>query len=124
MSSNEEFALDANFKSWQEKRFPHPPKELNVFEYYCVEQFLRSYDLSDSQLKSGLLGGPKDGGVDGLYMFVNGELIDTESELDAKSSNTVKLLVIQVKEGEGFSPVAVDKLYWFTDDILDLPRKK
>jgi len=57
-------------------------------------------------------------------MFVNGELIDAESELDPKTPNTVKILVIQVKEGEGFSPVAVDKLNFFTDDLLDLTRKK
>jgi len=124
MGANDVLALDANFKSWQEKRFPTQPKDLNVFEYYCIEQFLRSFDLSDSQVKSGLVGGPKDGGVDALYMFVNGEPIDAESELDPKTPNTVKLLIMQVKEGEGFSPVAVDKLYWFTDDLLDLTRKK
>jgi hypothetical protein len=124
MSTNEEVALDANFKGWQEKRFPTPPKDLNIFEYYCIEQFVRSFDISDSQLKSGLVGGSKDGGVDALFMFVNGESIDAESELDPKTPNAVKVLVLQVKEGEGFSPVAVDKLNWFADDLLDLTRKK
>jgi len=124
MSKNEEVALDANFKGWQEKRFPTPPKDLNIFEYYCVEQFVRSFDISDSQLKSGLVGGSKDGGVDALFMFVNGELIDAESELDPKTPNSVKLLVMQVKEGDGFSPVSVDKLHWFADDLLDLTKKK
>ena len=97
---------------------------VNVFEYYCVEQFSRSFDLSDGQLKSALVGGSKDGGVDALFMLVNGELVDAESELDPKTPNTVKLLVMQVKEGDGFSPIAVDKLYWFADDLLDLTRKK
>ena len=124
MGKNDELALTASFDGWRAKRFPSPPKDLNLFEYYCIEQFLRSYDLSDSQLKSGLVGGPKDGGVDALYMLINGELIDAESELDPKTPNTVKVLIMQVKEGEGFSPVAVDKLYWFTDDLLDLTRKK
>jgi hypothetical protein len=95
-----------------------------MFEYYCTEQFLRSYDLSDGQLKSGLVGGGKDGGVDSLYMFVNGEMVDAESELDPKTLDTVKILVMQVKEGEGFSPIAVDKFYWFADDLFDLTRKK
>jgi len=124
MGANDALALETNFTSWRDKRFPVLPKDLNVFEYYCAEQFLRAFDLSDSQIKSGLLGGPKDGGVDGMYMFVNGELIDAESELDPKTPNAVRLLVLQVKEGEGFSPIAVDKLYWFTDDLLDLNRKK
>jgi hypothetical protein len=124
MGKNEEVALEANFKSWREKRFPVPPKDLNIFEYYCTEQFLRSYDLSDGQLKNGLVGGGNDGGVDSLFMFVNGEMIDAESELDPKTQNTVKVLVMQVKEGEGFSPVSVDKFYWFADDLFDLTRKK
>jgi hypothetical protein len=124
MSSNEAVALEANFKSWQEKRFPTPPRDINVFEYYCIDQFLRPYDLSDSQLKGGLMGASKDGGVDALYLFVDGELVDSETELDAKTAKTVKLLVMQMKEGDGFSPVAVDKLYFFCDDLLELTRKK
>lgn len=124
MGTNDVIALEANFKSWRENRFPTPKKDVNIFEYYCIEQFLRLLDPSDNQLKSGITGGGKDGGVDGMYMFVNGELVDAESELDPKTPNDVKLIIIQVKEGEGFSPVAVDKLFWFTDDLLDLTRKK
>jgi hypothetical protein len=124
MGANDVLALEANFKGWQEKRFPVPKKDLNVFEYYCIDQFLRPFDLSDSQLKTGMTGGGGDGGVDAMYMFVNGELTDAESELDPKTPNKVKLLLMQVKEGEGFSPTAIDKLYWFVDDLLNLTRKK
>jgi hypothetical protein len=31
---------------------------------------------------------------------------------------------MQMKEGEGFSPIAVDKLNFFADDLLELTRKK
>ena len=124
MSANDVIALEANFKGWQEKRFPTPKKDVNVFEYYCLDRFLRPFDLSDSRLKTGMTGGGGDGGVDAMYMFVNGELVDSESELDPKTPNKVKLLLMQVKEGEGFSPAAIDKLYWFIDDLLDLTRKK
>ena len=61
MGKNEEVALEANFKGWREKRFPTSPKDINAFEYYCIEQFLRSFDVTDSQIKNGLIGGPKDG---------------------------------------------------------------
>ena len=124
MSSNEATALDANFTGWRENRFPNPPKDINVFEYYCVEQFLRAFDLSDSQLKTGIIGGSKDGGVDGLYMFVNGELIEPDTELDPKAPNSVRVLLMQVKEGEGFSPTSVDKFNFFSDDLFDLTKKK
>jgi hypothetical protein len=52
MSKNDEVALQANFDGWKQNRFPVAPRDLNVFEYYCMEQFSRSFDLSDSQLKA------------------------------------------------------------------------
>jgi hypothetical protein len=124
MPSNAVIALDSNFKLWTDKRFPDPAKRKNVFEYYCIEQFARSFDLSDSELRAGMVGGPKDGGVDAFYVLANGEAIDSEFEIDPKDPPDFKILIIQSKSDEGFSPVAVDKLYWFLDDLLDLSRKK
>jgi len=124
MPRNDVLALDANFKGWEEKRFPNPAKGFNVFEYYCVEQFARSFDLGDSQLKTGIVGAGQDGGVDAFYILANGELVDSETELDPKDPPSFKLLIMQIKSDEGFSPIAVDKMYWFTDDLLDLSRKK
>ena len=124
MSQNDVIALEAHFDSWKKTRFSGAKKNFNAFEYYSIEQFLRQYGLSDSQLQSGLIGGSKDGGVDALYTLVNGELVDSETELDPKEPNKVDVIVFQAKEGSGFSPSAIDKLYWFTDDLLCLGRKK
>src|SRR5208283_2362988 len=124
MGQNEVIALEANFDTWKTNRFTGAKKTFNAFEYYSIEQFLRQYGLSDSQLQSGLIGGAKDGGVDAFYMLVNGELVDSETELDPKEPNKVNVIVFQSKEGSGFSPTAIDKLFWFTDDLLCLGRKK
>jgi hypothetical protein len=113
-----------NFENWKNNRFPNPPKGFNVWEYYCVEQFARSYDLSDSELKSGIVGAGLDGGVDAFYILANGEPVDAESEINPKQPPEFQLLIMQVKSNEGFSPVAVDKLFWFTDDLLDLSKGK
>jgi len=124
MSQNDVIALESNFDTWKKTRFSGARRNFNAFEYYSIEQFLRPYGLSDSQLQTGLIGGTKDGGVDALYMLVNGELVDSETELDPKEPNKVNIIVFQTKEGSGFSPAAIDKLYWFTDDLLCLGRKK
>ena len=124
MPANDVLALDANFKRWKENRFPNPAKGVNVFEYYCIEQFARSFDLGDSQLKGGMVGGGGDGGADAFYILANGEVVDAETEVDPNDPPEFKLLIMQVKSDEGFSPTAVDKIYWFTDDLLDLSRKK
>jgi hypothetical protein len=71
-----------------------------------------------------MVGKGGDGGVDAFYVLANGEMVDSETELTPKDPPEFKLLVMQVKSDEGFSPVAVDKFYWFIDDLLDLDRKK
>ena len=125
MSKSAAVALEANFKLWREKRFPNPkPTDPNYFEYYCIIQFLKSFVIGDSQIKVGHVGASLDGGVDAFYAFIDGELVDTEMEPDLKADNPVRVVIMQMKENEGFSPVAVDKLFWFVDDLLDLPRKK
>jgi hypothetical protein len=124
LPANDAIALEANFKTWSAARFPNPPAGFNVWEYYCIEQFARSFDLADNQLKTGIVGQGQDGGIDAFFILANGELVDSETELDAKDPPEFKLLIMQVKSGEGFSPVAVDKMYWFTDDLLDLSKKK
>jgi hypothetical protein len=124
MGKNDEIALQNNFDNWSKNRFPNPPKGLNIWEYYCVEQFARPFDLGDSELKSGIVGAGKDGGVDAFYILANGELVDSETEVKPKQRPEFKLVIMQVKSNEGFSPVAVDKLYWFIDDLLDLSKSK
>src|SRR5260221_976780 len=124
MGKNDVIALQNNFDSWSKNRFPIPPKDLNLWEYYCVEQFARVFDLGDSELKSGIVGAGQDGGVDAFYILANGELVDAETEIKPKQRPEFKLVIMQVKSNEGFSPVAVDKLYWFIDDLLDLSKSK
>lgn len=124
MAANDVLALEANLASWTQNRFPNGPKGINIFEYYCVEQFARSFDLGDSQLKAGIMGAGGDGGVDAFYILANGEIVDSETELDPKEPPDFKLLIMQVKSDEGFSPVVIDRFYWFTDDLLDLSKKR
>ena len=103
---------------------PQPQADApNPFEYYCVDQFLKRFAVSDDELLSGLVGGGQDGGVDGLYFFVNRRLMEEDADLDPQAAMKVNLLVMQVKETQGFSPSAIDKLVLFSDDLLDLSRQ-
>ena len=124
MGKNDELALQNNFDNWSRNRFPSAPKDLNIWEYYCVEQFARPFDLGDSELKSGIVGGGGDGGIDAFYIMANGEIVDSETEIKPKQKPEFKLVIMQVKSNEGFSPDAVDKMYWFIEDLLDLNKSK
>jgi len=125
MSGNQQLVLEANFTTWKQNRAAELSKEFNAFEYYCLENYLRDWVDSDEELQSGMVGGSKDGGIDALYFFVNRELVmDSTSVIDPTTVMKTALLLFQIKEGDGFSPVAVDKLTHFADDLLDLSRKE
>lgn len=121
MGDNQTIALQKHLEKWKEQRAVSLPADVNVFEYYCLEHFLRDWISSDEELKSGLVGGGGDGGVDGMYFFIDDELVaDTSQEKDSAQSTT--LLVFQVKEGDGFSPEAIRKLKDFADDLLNIGK--
>ncbi len=63
------------------------------------------------------------GGVDAIYFLVNRRLVQDDTDLDPRTAVKVNLLVIQVKQNQGFSPPEINKLVFFSDNLLDLSRK-
>jgi hypothetical protein len=122
MGANDVLALNANFASWQADRMPGLTR-VDPWEYYCVDQFLKQFAVSDDELLAGLVGGGNDGGADGAYFFVNRKLVQDDTDLDPKTACKINLLVIQVKQNQGFSPIEINKLVLFSDDLLDLGRQ-
>src|ERR1700687_4326730 len=122
MGANDVLALNANFAAWQASRMPGLTG-VDPFEYYCVDQFLKQFAVSDDEVLVGLVGGGNDGGADAAYFFVNRKLVQEDTDLDPKTAFRVNLLVIQVKQTQGFSPNEINKLVFFSDDLLDLGRQ-
>jgi hypothetical protein len=121
MGKNDVLALEANFDTWQKSRMPGLGG-VDPFEYYCVDQFIKQYAISDDELLPGLTGGANDGGIDAGYFFANRRLVQEDTIFDSRSSYKVNLLFFQVKQNEGFSPVEINKFVLFSDDLLDLSR--
>ena len=46
--------------------------ESEYFEIFSAEQVLKDDDLSYDELESGIIDGGGDGGIDSIYLFVNG----------------------------------------------------
>ena len=75
----------------------------DFFEYFSAEQALKEFDLSYDEIDSGLVGDGGDGGIDALYLLVNGQLIKEEwnfSEL--KRNIAVELVGFRRKHTMGF----------------------
>ena len=123
MPENQVLALNTQFQTWKSQRATGLNTNINLFEYYCLENYLRDWVQSDQELQSGLIGGGGDGGVDAMYFFVDGELVtDTSPQRNSATETTV--LVFQVKEGDGFSPQAITKLKDFADDLLNIGKSE
>ena len=42
---------------------------------FSASQILKDYDLSDEEIENGIVGSGNDGGCDGIYIFLNKNLI-------------------------------------------------
>lgn len=85
--------------------------------YFTAKQYLRHFNPSHDDLLAGIVDGEKDGGMDALYMFVNGFCIRDDTPLTGLGRNAqLDLFIIQVKNTSGFGESALDKL------IVNLPR--
>ena len=57
------------------------------FEKLAISELLKPYDLTSEQIDNGIVDGGDDGGIDGLYVFVNGNYISDKSEYQLPREN-------------------------------------
>lgn len=112
--------LETNFEGFRKDRYPALSVS-DAFERFAIRQILKDEDLSDDEIESGLFAGGDDGGVDGMYFFVNRALIQDETDLPDEALSA-ELVIIQAKLEAGFSETVVTKLEAFCHDLLDHNR--
>lgn len=95
-----------------------------AFELLISNQILQRRALDYEEVARGICDGADDGGVDALYMFVDGKLIDTEdaslNEVVSEATNdrpVVEIYIIQASTATGFSE---NKIKIMRASILDL----
>ena len=122
MPSNDRIVLEEILKQRQ-REVDSEATESDFFELFTAEQVLKDYDLSYNEIGSGLIGDGGDGGIDGIYLFVNGELVQEDAEYGhLRKDITLELVVIQSKMGVGFQETPIERFISISDDILDLSK--
>ena len=116
MSDADVKALGNSFEAWRMERAPDIPKS-DAFERFAVEYIFLDADLSDDEISSGLLGGGGDGGIDGMYFFINRRLMVDETDIP-KDIITVDLHFVQASTESGFAESRIQKFQSFIDDLL------
>lgn len=98
------------------------------FELFTTLQIFKDEDLSIHEIKSGLIGGSDDCGIDALYLFVNNKYIEDFEDLKIflndktheKSQIKINFYIYQYKNSNSRSTRVIEKFLSFQDELFDL----
>jgi hypothetical protein len=122
MSNNDQIILDKTLEQQRTERAPHlnPDK---YFQLFSAEQLLKHFDLSYEEIESGIVDGGGDGGIDGFFVFVNGELVREDTDLSGlKKDVVIEVIILQSKTEASFREKALDTLSQTLRDLFDLSK--
>lgn len=122
MATNDKIILDEILKARQAEIAPSD-RPADYFELFASEQILKDFDLSYDEIESGLVGDGGDGGVDSIYVFVNGELVPEEPDYSHLKKNiSIEVVLIQSKTTGGFQETPIERFITVSEDIFDLSK--
>ena len=118
-----------NFAAYKLANYPKMSDD-DAFERFVVSQIaLRSHNMGASEVDTGLVGGKDDGGIDGFYIFVNGqELVESDSTRLTRRKNaldglqlgmTLDVVIVQAKNNTGWDANVFPKIESALKAILD-----
>ncbi|WLI29699.1 AIPR family protein [Pseudomonas rhodesiae] len=120
MAKNDQVLLDGIIDDRMEIKLPSDRRD-EVFEYLAFEQILKNYALSKDELEAGWVDGRNDGGIDGFYIFVNGNFLsEPESFVWPKSGSQLEVWIITCKHHDTFKQATLDNLVATISELLDL----
>ncbi|WP_457743571.1 AIPR family protein [Sulfurimonas sp.] len=93
----------------------------DYFEIYSASEILKNYDMTYDDISYGNVGSSADGGIDSFFIFINGELIKEDTDINFKQKkNHIELIVIQSKTSPNFKEEAINKFRESAQDLFNL----
>lgn len=90
------------------------------FERLAISELLKTYDLSAEQLDNGLVDGGDDGGIDGFYIFVNGNyLSDIKSFYWPRENGKLEIYLITCKHHNTYELSPLESMDASLSELLD-----
>jgi len=122
MATNDRIILDQVLEQQRQTLAPGLDAA-TYFEVFTAEQVLKDYDLSYDEIESGIVAGGGDGGIDALHAFVNGELIQEDTDVtELKRNIQIEVVLLQAKTAAGFSEATMDRFAAAAEDLFDLSK--
>ena len=120
MTTNSQVILEAVLKQRQSEIAPDEKPD-TFFEFFTAQQVLKDFDLSYDEIESGLVGNGGDGGIDGIYLLVNGDLVQEDSDYrHLRKDIVIDLIILQSKTHAGFQETPVERFITVSKDLFNL----
>lgn len=120
MAKNDIVIIDHIIKERIEQGIPSKDKG-EVYELLANEQILKDLDLSRDEILSGIIDGKDDGGIDSIYIFVNGNLLsDITDFLWPKRHAEITVYVVTCKHHDTFMQDVINNECATVAEIFDL----
>lgn len=128
MAKNNLALLDSIVEDYTATNFSE--KELDkdqIFEVFSTDAFFNKYDFSIEDIRSGLVGGKKDWGIDGFYILIKGKNIKNMEDLEGihlERNFNVDLYVFQYKNIESIKEGVIDKFLIISPYVSNIDKTK
>ena len=119
MAKNDIVIIDHIIKGRIDQSIPSKDKG-EVYELLANEQILKDLDLSRDEILSGIIDGKDDGGIDSIFIFVNGNLLsDITDFLWPKRHAEITVYVVTCKHNDTFMQDVVNNECDTVAEIID-----
>lgn len=123
MAKNDLILLDSILDTRVMQGVPSNQRD-EAFEYLVYQQVLKDYDLSQDEIISASVDGKDDGGIDAIFVFVNGHLItDISTAFWPKSNGELDIYILTCKHRNSFKQEPVNNLIASIEELLDFSIK-
>lgn len=100
-------------------------KRGELFEKFATEQLLKEYDLSSEELARGIVDGKDDGGIDSMFILINGILLQDDTDFNwPRSSCEITVIVITCKHYDTYRQDVINSEFATVSELFDLSIQK
>lgn len=115
--------LEEILKQYKESATDNLINDDKNFEHFAAEQLLKDENLDEDEINSGLIGDSNDNGIDGFYIFLDGELINQIEQVEGKYKE-MKVYFHQYKNKYKIEEDVVLKFNNAFNDIMNFENSK
>lgn len=125
MASNDYIVLDGILEDYQRINNNLDLSMGEAFERFVFEQVLKDYALSANRIDDGWVDGNGDGGVDGVFIMVNGYPFNGEDSFQWPKENPhITVWIFTCKHGNEFVQAPLESMYTTLKEFWDLSKKE